>query len=676
MRTDIQSLRALAVGLVVLNHLWPGRLGGGYVGVDVFFVISGFLITSHLMKEVEGTDRLGFLRFYARRARRLIPAATLVLVASAVAAYVVLPFPAWERTAWETISSALYVENWYLAARSVDYMALNDQATVAQHYWSLSVEEQFYLVWPALLVGVWALGRRRRGAVVGAILAVGLVSFVLGEIAVRSGSPSAYFVTHGRVWEFAVGALVALLASRRRLPARFAGAVAGAGFGAVVMAAFVYDEGTAFPGVTALLPVLGTAAVIWAGTGHDRSWHDLVTANPVVQWIGGLSYSLYLWHWPLIILVPAALGRPRGLVMSLGILALSLLLADLTRRFVEDRFRSHGSWARSTRRSLAGAAGLMAVTVLAGAGLVAAHAQEDAANQPPRIAQVEPCLGPNALADPETCDDPFGPVTTPTPGALSEYFATPDECGEMTDEFKQGSSLTTRHCDFSGGDASAPEVWLIGDSHAQQWQGLVLDLGRERGWDVTLSYLGGCPITDVDYVGFRSIATDDDAARCDAWSADVRAGVLQQKPDLVFTSSAARLETIDDGTGRPQVDQMTDALARVWTEWREAGVTVVPIADPPFNGEVRDPACVEQNQESPVECAVDRAAAQPVDPTVLAADRVDGVEALDLSDYFCDDRRCYAVIGGLTVYYDADHLSLAYVRQFRGIVDERLPASV
>ena len=672
MRTDIQALRAVAVALVVLNHLWPGRLGGGYVGVDVFFVISGFLITGHLMKEVEGTDRLRFLRFYARRARRLLPAATLVLVVSAVATFLVLPFPAWERTAWETISSALYVENWYLAARSVDYMALNDQATAAQHYWSLSVEEQFYLVWPALLVGAWLLGRRRPGVVVATILVAGVLSFTVGEIAVQSGSPSAYFVTYGRVWEFAAGALVALLGARRARQSRWDGVAGGLGFAAIVVAALVYDDTTAFPGVNAVLPVLGTAAVIWAGTGRKRNWHDLVTAHPVSQWLGGISYSLYLWHWPLIILVPPALGRPRDLVLSVAILASSLLLADLTKRFVEDRFRSRGAWSRSTGRSLVGAGVLMIATVLVGTSLAGAHARENAKFQPPPIAQVEACLGPNALTDPEECADPYGPVTTATPGALAEYFWAPDECGELTQEFSQGSSLTTRHCDFSAGRADAEQVWLVGDSHAQQWQGLVLDLARERGWDVTVSLLGGCPITDASYVGFRTVATAEDASRCDGWSEDVRRAVVEQRPDVVFTSSAARLEQIDDGSGRPQVDQMSDALTRVWTQWRDAGVTVVPIADPPFNGEVRDPDCVTQQEDDPVACAVDRSSAQPTDPMMRAADRVDGVSPLDLTDYFCDDSRCYAVIGGLAVYYDADHLNLAYVRQFRDIDSDRL----
>ncbi|GAA1723236.1 acyltransferase family protein [Aeromicrobium alkaliterrae] len=676
MRTDIQALRALAVGLVVLNHLWPGRLGGGYVGVDVFFVISGFLITGHLMKEVEGTDRLGFLRFYARRARRLLPAATLVLVVSAVTAYLVLPFTAWERTAWETIASALYVENWYLAAKSVDYMALNDQATAAQHYWSLSVEEQFYLVWPALLVGVWALARRR-SAVVTAIIVVGAVSFVLGQIAVSSGSPSAYFVTHGRVWEFAVGALVALLATRHGIRGRAAGVLAGVGFVAVVAAAFLFDDATAFPGVNALLPVLGTAAVIWAGTGRAHAWHDAITANPVVQWLGDISYSLYLWHWPLIVLVPPALGRGRDLVTSVSILALSLLLADLTKRFVEDRFRSRASWVRSNARSLTAAGSMMLVTAIVGTGLVAAYGHENAKYQPPQEATVASCLGPNALVDPEACgDDPFGPVSVPTPGSLSDYTFTPEECSTPTELFAQDDFRPTVECDFSGGDEAAPQVWLVGDSHAQQWQGLVLDLGRDRGWDVTLSYLGACPIADVPYVGFRTPAPDWEVTRCETWSEDVQQGVVDAQPDLVFTSTAARLEFLDDGTDRPQVDQLTDSFARIWGVWTEAGVPVMAIADPPLNGEVRDPGCVDLEGDDPRVCAVDRAVAQPPDPVALAAQRVPEVGLLDLTDYFCDPALCYGVVGGLDVYHDGDHLSLAFVRQFRDIVAAQLPETV
>ena len=223
-RTDVQALRAIAVGAVVLNHLWPNRLPGGYVGVDVFFVISGFLITSHLLKELLSTGRVRLATFYARRVRRLLPAALLVLAVSAVAVWAFLPYTAWSRSAQEIAASAFYVENWALAARSVNYSALNDDATVAQHYWSLSVEEQFYLFWPLLLLGLYLVavrgGRaaaRPRRAVAAGVLAVGALSLVLSVVMTVRSPSEAYFVTPVRFWEFALGGLLALGATRVRL---------------------------------------------------------------------------------------------------------------------------------------------------------------------------------------------------------------------------------------------------------------------------------------------------------------------------------------------------------------------------------------------------------------------------------------------------------------------------
>ncbi|WP_298743332.1 acyltransferase family protein [uncultured Microbacterium sp.] len=667
-RTDIQALRALAIAAVVVNHLWHDRLPGGYIGVDVFFVISGFLITSHLFGEVVRTGRVRLGAFYARRVRRLLPAALLVLLVSAIVVALFLPYPRWERNALEIAASASYIENWVLAAMSVNYSALNDSATVAQHYWSLSVEEQFYLVWPIVMVSAVLLGARfaarssLRRRVLAALVTIGALSF-LASIWFTAISPNqAYFVTFTRAWEFALGGLVALLAHRFRPGRVLTNLLTAAGLIAVVASAVVFNEQTPFPGVAALVPVVGTAVIIAAG-GNVRQWHTWFTASAPVQWLGGVSYSLYLWHWPLIVIAPFALSAQRSTVMNLGILAVAVVLAWLTKIAVEDPGQRWTFWKTSVRRSMLAMLAGMLVVVLAAAALFIGGRLQAEGDDPDGALPVGGCLGPNALQD-DRCADPFGPAESVVMTAKNEYFYTPPECGEFVENLGFPDFPTTHVCDFSGDSEPTDDVWLVGDSHAQHWQGAMFDLARDRGWRLTISYYGGCPAADVAFTGFRTPWGASDVDRCRQWSRDVSDAIASEKPRIVFSSMAARLQFVDDGSGTPEIDQFAEGLARDWTRWANEGVRVVALGDPPFNSEVRDTDCVLLNPEDPVKCAADRAVAQPPDPILLGAELAQSplVSAIDFTDQFCDTRLCYAVVGGIPVYYDADHLNLQYVR--------------
>lgn len=676
-RTDIQALRAVAIGLVVLNHLWPVRLPGGYVGVDVFFVISGFLITGHLVGEMRRTGGVRLGAFYARRIRRLLPAALLVLAVSLVLMVVLLPYPRWERGAWEVAASAGYVENWFLASMSVNYSALNDAASVVQHYWSLSVEEQFYIVWPLLLLAALAVARRtggpttRRGArartttaLVAVVAVVGVLSFAASVIYTIVAPPQAYFATFTRGWEFAVGGAIALFGSRVPLGLTAAGIVSLLGFALIVFAALVYDHTTAFPGYTALVPVLGTAAVILAGERFASLWHAKVTALRPVQWLGGVSYSLYLWHWPLIVVAPFVIGGEATTLSKLMVLAIALVLAALTKRFVEDAGQSWGYWRGSSRRAF----GLMITGMIVIAALVAVvlatYSARVAADGPPDDLVASTCEGPSALAPGADCADPFGAADYSVMTKKNEYFYTPGECGEFLSILTYGDLKTTHECDFSRGAEDPTRVWLIGDSHAQQWQGAVFDIAEKNGWIVDTSYYGGCPVADVEFIGFRSAWGAADVERCREWSRDLAETVTEDDPDLVITAMASRLQLVDDGTDRPQIDQMSHGLLDYWKRWNDAGIKVLALADPPFNAEVRSPDCVLHNADEPQSCARPRTEAHPADPMVVAGASAgsESISVLDLTDRFCDATSCYAVVGGIPVYYDADHLNLEYAR--------------
>lgn len=674
-RTDIQALRALAIAAVVLNHLWPLRMPGGYVGVDVFFVISGYLITGHLFGEILRTGGVRLGAFYARRIRRLLPAALLVLLASVILVAMFLPYPRWERNAFEVVSSALYVENWYLAAMSVDYSALNDSASVAQHYWSLSVEEQFYLIWPVLmLAAVWSgtriarasSVRRRVLAILGLIAGVSFAASVLYTDAFPS---QAYFVTFTRAWEFAAGGLIALTAHRVRPSRGWANALSVVGFAMIFIAMFTLGDQTPFPGAAALLPVAGTAVVIAAGSAHVRLWHERATATAPVQWLGGVSYSLYLWHWPLIVIAPLALTAEPSTGLKVGILVLALILAAVTKVFVEDPGQRWQGWA-SVRLSLGGMCAGIAIVLVAVAALLVGFHLRAAADTPAAPVPVGACVGPNAMDVANECADRFDNVGTAVMTAKNEYFYTPPECGDFIGEMAYGDKQTTRRCDYSDGAPDAQEVWLVGDSHAQQWQSAIFDLAQERKWKLTLSFYGGCPAADVAFIGFRGEWGQADVDQCRRWSRELSDAIVAAAPDLVLTSMAARLQRVDDGTARPELEQFADGLLRDWTRWTDAGAEVFAIIDPPLNAEVREPDCLLLNSRDPQACSRPRSEALPPDPLAVAvANAIDPqIRSVDLTDRFCDTRRCYAAIGGIPVYFDADHLNREYVRMLAPVI--------
>lgn len=680
-RTDIQALRAVAVSLVVLNHLWPARLTGGYVGVDVFFVISGYLITSHLNKELSATGRLRLASFYARRVRRLLPAAFLVLAASSAGVMIWLPFSRWLATAQEVLASAIYGENWVLAAKSVDYSASTQSATVAQHYWSLSVEEQFYLLWPLLLLGLFLLARRwkrNREVVLGVgIGALCVVSLIVSVLMTEFAHNQAYFATPVRAWEFGAGALIAVAGRRISLGRAAANSASLTGLALILLSGVFFSEQTDFPGVAALLPVLGTALVIASG-GRGPLVHDKVTALGPIQYLGNISYSVYLWHWPLIVVAPFVLDRQLSSVDKLAIIVVSAALAAVTKILVEDRGQKARILALSNRRSfLAMVAGIAVIGCIAAGQTWAWGVQSAAAEEALAAAEHSPCRGPRAMEPGAHCPSPFGPATVPVMTKANQYWNMAPECGSALTALMAGGTKTHVLCDFSSGRPHPKVVWLVGDSHAQQWQGAIFALARQRHWLVKTAMLGGCPVADVRFIGYEGKADPAEAKRCMDWSAAVSDAVAKDRPAIVFSSAFAREEKIDDGSGAPEWQQFGEGFQRTWNKWTAAGAKVYVLADPPLNAGVRAADCVSLKKSDPAQCAVPRAVAQPQDPLTMAARsaRNPGVSLIDLTDHFCDRRDCYGVIGGVVVYFDTNHLNDEFSALLGPILGKSVPST-
>ncbi|MER8062478.1 MULTISPECIES: acyltransferase [unclassified Streptomyces] len=359
-RPDIQALRALAVSLVVLTHVWPNLLSGGFVGVDVFFVISGYLITSRLAREIRTTGRIRIAHFYARRVRRLLPAASLVLLCVVVAVRVLAPRASWADNARQIVASALYAQNWLLGAHPIDVT----KVTAVASYWSLSVEEQFYLLWPLLLLPLFAL--RATWARLSVVAGLGIVSLLYCVHLTAVAPVPAYFITPVRVWEFVLGAVLVLADAKLTLPTAAANTASLLGFAAILGSAFLFTGKTPFPGSAALVPAVGAALVITAGLRSERQWHTVLTSSRPVQVLGDMSYSLYLWHWPLLMLVPLAVpGGAQTFTARLGIVAAALLLSYASKRLIEDPVRTWPTLAQSPRLTFAAMVVVLSAVCLA-----------------------------------------------------------------------------------------------------------------------------------------------------------------------------------------------------------------------------------------------------------------------------------------------------------------------
>jgi peptidoglycan/LPS O-acetylase OafA/YrhL len=678
--SEVQALRAVAVMLVVLYHLWPSRLTGGFVGVDVFFVISGFLITSHLHREVVSRGRIRLAAFYARRARRLLPAALVVLVVSAVGTYLFVPASRWATSAADFVASAFYVQNWQLAERAVDYSASHDAASVVQHFWSLSVEEQFYLGWPALIILLVLLGRRWAIGPLDRLLVPGIgtvtaLSFGYSVYATATDPAAAYFVTPTRVWELGAGALLALWS---RGAGRAAGeapdspgpalalALRWGGLGAILLAATTLTSASPFPGYLALLPVLGTAAVIVAGEPDRRD----PLSGPIrwrpTKFLGDVSYSLYLWHWPAIVIAPFALGHDPRLADKVALLAVCLVLAWLTKVAVEAPAQGWRLLARPVPTAWMTVTAMLVVTSAAGLLWHELDRREEVARANLLAAQEDPCFGSGSLAPGSVgCGDPFGPPASLTLTADEQPWFADDACvGE-----KGGVPRAT--CRW-GTEPPTRRVALVGDSHAEHWRGALHRIAEELNWEMVEILKGGCPATSAVTLTFEERPIDTPG--CQEWGRQLDDAVRNGSFDYVFTSSFASAFTFETRPGETSLKAGARGFVDVWTGWADAGAEVYVIRDVPTTGGRNIPECLAAHPGSPIDCARPRAEAVPADAATLAAEQVGSpqIHLIDFTDRFCDEATCYAAIGGAVVYWDLDHITAQYSRSLAPTLLERM----
>jgi peptidoglycan/LPS O-acetylase OafA/YrhL len=705
-RPDIEGLRAIAVIAVIVYHSRLLGVHGGFIGVDVFFVVSGFLITRLIIGELAKTGRLSLTSFWARRARRLLAASALIVAFTALGAHLVLPPLTQRSVVTDVVAAATFSSNFLFAGRLGSYFGAQlAQSTPSPllHFWSLAVEEQFYLCWPPLLVLLTRRPRQYRRLVLATIALVGALGFVLAAWMTPRAPSWAFFLLPTRMGELLAGGLLAVVGSQvRRIPDGVRAAVAWIGLAVIVTACVRFEEAMPWPGTAVIVPVLGTMAVIVGGSVTRIRWSaSRALGAGGLQWVGRHSYALYLWHWPVLVLADARWG-PLNSIQRLVAVALAVALSALSLRFVEDPVRHTRALVAVPARSLALGAAMVLAMLLSGwalsrsippldGGEAAAAPELVAAADASASGSTTPVAEPSATVRrrrrPETTAAPAvsvapprstaAPTTLPplvTPDAptghlarlvtsMQQILTTASEPAPVPSNLRPslaearnralpytqgcvnvGVNARLQPCEF-GVPGANRTLLLYGDSHAVQWFEPLNKIALERGYRLMLLAKGGCPVTDV------VVPTPVLRHTCPPYRDAAIAWIEANQPTLVVVSNSYTQYADDASTWAAGAEATIARLAAVTSQLVVIGDNPASLADPP--------ACLSGHVDDASACATARSEAVRIDRISgeLAAARTHDATFVDTTDWFCTPESCPATVGDLLVLRDETHLT-------------------
>ena len=673
-RTDIEGLRAIAVLAVLLFHAGVPGVAGGYVGVDVFFVVSGFLITSLLVAEKNNTGKVALGAFYARRARRILPVSALVAVATLIASWIWLEPLRLRSLSHDVLAVALFSSNFVFANRGADYLQSALPPSPLQHYWSLAVEEQFYVVWPALVmlvcIGIGTQTMRNVRLRVGITAGVAATaSFIACMALMNTSQPWAFFSPHTRAFELAIGALVAVVPlglSTRAV--RMNAALAWCGLAGIIATVVLFSENTTFPGPWALAPVIATAFLLRGGNATSWSPDVLLRLSPF-QWLGSRSYSAYLWHWPVLIIAAAALDKKLSVYEGLVCLMISLALSEFSYRFVENPIRRNHHIVGI--RALVLAVSLIAV--VSGSAVIAQNNQPSlsggvAATTPELVTSttlVDTNVSTTIPTEPEL-PGPSAPIdaivqamnATGLPSNLTPSLQR--VASDMPRIYNDGchasfSAIRPQKCVF-GDLTSSTVVGLYGDSHAAQWFPTFEKIAKERGWKFITYTKRGCPPADIPTY---SKVLGKNYKECGPWRENVLKKMKTDGVQIVFIAHFNRLLSASTRLPMWQKEWRVGLQATV-DAIKANGITPVLMEDTPYPGQ-DVPTCLSRHYTNVQLCT----------PTISAAFRDDlqqmlqdfdaaKVHVLWTRQWFCTANGCPTVAGNILMYRDDNHMSVTF----------------
>jgi peptidoglycan/LPS O-acetylase OafA/YrhL len=633
-RPDIEGLRALAVGLVIASHAGLPSLRGGFVGVDVFFVLSGYLITSLLMQEMSSSGTINLARFYARRARRLLPAAiTMVLVVCGAEAIIMNPVAQFN-TLKAALATVLYSSNLYFAHLQMQYFFQPSAINPLLHTWSLAVEEQFYLIWPVLLLLLARCTKSVRGEGT-ALAAISLGSFVLCVWLTAVRPILAFYEMPARVWEFGVGGVLVFAPERWiRGHRRLWSWLGGIGIIAL-MAGAELIRASNFPGYVAAIPVVGTLLLLLAGVGAPQSPAPRLLCTRPAQVMGRLSYSLYLWHWPVLVIGQQLIPN-NSVPIRLSWIAVAVLMAAVTSGAIESpiRFQPFLIARSGFTLGLALLGAILCVGVFGGWRAILHRSEQFRKYE--RVIQDFPGVYRKGC-DPDRAD--------PHPAT----------------------------CFF--GETSQPlsTVVLFGDSHAAQWFPALQEIADVQHWRLATFIKPGCTPLNI-----REDVTPRLERVCEEWRRAAIGEIEELRPELVILTSSSR-NVGADGKIVADMRAWEQGARDTFAALARQGAKVRFIRDTPY-ADYDVPGCLAQAEwDGHTQCPAP-ASAEVLSPDIYAAEAraaqdLANVKFLDLSDRMCGPERCYLEVGGQVIYRDADHLTASFSRSLSTVLFQRLRES-
>lgn len=636
-RPDVEGLRAVAILLVVAFHVGIPGLSGGFIGVDVFFVISGYLITALLVREIDELGTLRLANFYARRVRRLLPASAVMILVIVLAGELLLsPLERMEQTR-AALAAAAYVSNFWFLKQGSDYFAADSTHNPFLHTWSLAVEEQFYLVWPLLIVLAYRLFRSKK-ALAFVMLLVSCASFALCIFLGTANQPAAFFSSPTRAWEFGIGGIASLLPPAIVSASRpWQGRTALAGMLGVLAGAALIDSDMRFPSSITLLPVIGTSLVLFSGASTPRGIVSTTLARQSMQQIGRLSYSWYLWHWP-VLLLGVALFPGLNLLGRATLASAALGVAALSHRFVENPIRFNRHLVVRPWASLALGAGITTLTL--GMTRTAKLSATSAANAPEQRAIAEAADGSQELSR-SRCLVDYNVVQPPP-------------------------------CEF-GDTRSATTIALFGDSHAAQWFSALLAIARERHWRLVVLTKQGCPSASVT---IEMWTRNQPYPQCSQWREAAIQRIEAIRPALVVVANSDAHVTWPNGKGgvRLTAEAWRNGSRITFLKLNAAGIPTLAIRDTPGMG-MDVLQCLSRSigrARGGAECKAQQRDAVREDVYLATKEAAAGlplVSLIDVTPYFCDGRICPVMREGSILFRDAGHISDQYARKLSGVIE-------
>ena len=595
--TQIQGLRALAAILVTLFHAkW---VSGGFIGVDIFYVISGFLITGLLLREIDRSGTINFKEFYSRRFKRLLPTSFFVLAITAVVSWMLIPATMRTSLGRDVIAASLYVSNYLFAWWQADYQNLDATPSPVIHYWSLAVEEQFYLVWPLLILLFFTLSKylKNRMVLTYLVATITLASFIFSIYQTENSPIWAFYSLPTRAWELGLGALLVLVPPFKTR--KFIGLI---GFVLLIISAFLFNESTPFPGLNAALPVIGTVLLIATINSWPPFLNDVANSR-ISQWLGEISYPLYLWHWPLLVLPSTYFARPLEVYERLLAIAATILLADLTHRFIEEPYRNKKILPILVYKKAAYVTG---ISVFMGAVIMFTNSDKidiSGIKGAVSLAQIK--------ARPQIYDD----------GCHANYAQT-----------KSGK------CEYGKLDSDKTMV-LYGDSHAAQWFPALIEIANRSGYKLISLTKSACPSVETvrrDQGGFKM-------SRCVQWRENTIKRIQDIEPDVLIMSSFQYFAQPPQFNDRTQ--WWNEGQRKLLNQVKNSSPHLIYITDTPHP--TRDiPACL--SNYSITECNTSERSKNLSIP---------GFKVIDPNPWLCSNV-CPAVKDGVVAYRDASHISV------------------